>query len=67
MKKKEQEINRYDLIFKPGNKKNKTYSFQIFGTIRSFDRKIYGAFITLNDSFEEQINVKNELKNFNEH
>ena len=67
MKKKEQEINRYDLILKPGNKRNKTCSFQFLRIIRSFDRKIYGAFITINDSLEEQINVKNELDNFNEH
>ena len=67
MKKKEQEINRYDLILKPGHKRNKTYSFQFLRIIRSFDRKIYRAFITINDSLEEQINVKNELDNFNEH
>ena len=67
MKKKEQEINRYDLILKPGNKRNKTYSFQFLRIMRSFDRKIYGAFITINDSLAEQINVKNELDNFNEH
>ena len=35
----EQEVNGYDLIYKTGNKrKDKTYDFKKFKTIRSFGR-----------------------------
>ena len=49
VKKIEQEINKDDLIYKAGNKKeNKTYDFPKFKTIR---RKTYNGVITLNDAF----------------
>ena len=37
----------------------------MFKAIRSFRREIY-SIITVNDTFEEQINLKNEIDNFNE-
>ena len=64
----EQEINRYDLTYKTSNKKyNKTNDFQKFKVIKSFGRESYKDVITLNDAFEEQINLKNEIGNFNEY
>ena len=33
-------------------------------TIRSFGRETYNGFFTLDDVLEEQINLKNELKEF---
>ena len=35
--------------------------------MRSFGREIYGGVIMLNDAFEEQINPKNQIDNFNEY
>ena len=32
-----------------------------------FGKKIYSGFITLNDAFEEQINLKKENNNFNQY
>ena len=65
IKKINQEINRDYLIYK-NKKKSKTYNFQKFKAIRSFGRDIYSDFITLNDAFEEQINLKNVTDYFNE-
>ena len=60
-------MNRDYLIYKRGNKKkSKIYDFQKFKTIRSFGREIYGSIITLNDTLEEQINLKDEIDKFNE-
>ena len=60
-------MNRDDLIYKRGNKKkSKIYDFQKFKTIRSFGREIYSSIITLNDTLEEQINLKDEIDKFNE-
>ena len=50
----EWEIDRDDLIHKTSNKKkSKTYNFQKSKKIRSFERKIYNAVVTLTDAFEE--------------
>ena len=60
-------MNRDDLIYKRGNKKkSKIYDFQKFKTIRSFEREIYSSIITLNDTLEEQINLKDEIDKCNE-
>ena len=60
-------MNRDYLIYKRGNKKkSKIYDFQKFKTIRSFGREIYSSIITLNDTLEEQINLKDEIDKFNE-
>ena len=48
-------------------RKRVKYDFQKFKTIISFGREIYNSVITLNDAFEEQINLKNEIDNFNEY
>ena len=54
IKKMEWEIDRDDLIHKTSNKKkSKTYNFQKSKKIRSFERKIYSAVVTLTDAFEE--------------
>ena len=37
------------------------HDFQKFKTIRSFGREIYSRIIALNDAFEEQINLKDEI------
>ena len=56
------------LICKACNKKNsRTYEFWNFKTIRCFGREIYSCIITLNDGFEGQMNLKNEIDNFNEY
>ena len=59
----EQEINREDLICKTCKKKNSKIKFK---TTRSLANKIYSNVITLNDPFEEQIKLKNEIFNLNE-
>ena len=66
--KREQEINRDDLILKTGNrKKSKAYDFQKLKIIRSFGREICNGDIELNDAFEEQRKLKNEIDNFNQY
>ena len=63
----DKKMNRDDLIYKRGNKKkSKIYDFQKFKTIRSFEREIYSSIITLNDTLEEQINLKDEIDKCNE-
>ena len=59
----EQEINREDLICKTCKKKNSKIKFK---TTRSLANEIYSNVITLNDPFEEQIKLKNEIFNLNE-
>ena len=57
--------SRVDLIYKTGNKKNdKTYDFQTFETIRSFARKNYNNFLSLDDALEQQIRLKNGIYHF---
>ena len=49
-------LNRDNLIYKTGNKKNdKTFDFQKFETIRSFGREIYNNDLSIDDTFEKQI------------
>ena len=52
----EQKINRNNLTYKTGDKKDKTYDFQKFKTITSFRREIYN--VELNP--EEQMRLKNK-------
>ena len=50
----ENKLDRNDLIYKTGNKKkDKTYDFQKFKTIRSFGREIYNNDLSLDDSLEQ--------------
>ena len=63
----EVKINRYDLIYKTGDKeRDKTYDFQKFKTIKSFGREIYNDELTLEYAFEEQIKSQNEIDKFKE-
>ena len=47
-------------------KKDKTYDFQKFKTIRSSGREIYSGIIKLDDALEKQINLKDEIDKFKE-
>ena len=47
-------LNRDNLIYKTGNKKNdETFDFQKFETIRSFRREIYNNDLSIDDTFEK--------------
>ena len=50
----ENRLNRNDLIYKTSNrKKDKTYDFQEFKTIRSFGRETYNNDLALDDPLEQ--------------
>ena len=58
----ENKLNRHDLIYITGNKKNdKTYHFEKFKTIRSFGRQIYDSDLSVHDAFEQQIKLKDDI------
>ena len=62
----ENNLNRDGLIYEVGNKKkDKTYDFQKFKTIRSVGREIY-CNLPLDDAFEKQIRLKNDIDIFKE-
>ena len=51
-----------NLIYKSSNKKkDKTYDFQKFKTIRSFGREIYNNDLSQNDAHELQIRLKYDI------
>ena len=55
------------MIYKTANKKkDKTYDFQKFKTIRSFGRETYSSILTLNDALEGQIHLKDKIVKFKE-
>ena len=55
-------IDRNDLIYKTFNtKKDETYDFQKFKTIRSLRREIYNNDLSLNDALEQQIRLKDDI------
>ena len=55
-------IDRNDLIYKTFNtKKDETYGFQKFKTIRSLTREIYNNDLSLNDALEQQIRLKDDI------
>ena len=55
-------IDRNDLIYKTFNtKKDETYDFQKFKTIRSLTREIYNNDLSLNDALEQQIRLKDDI------
>ena len=61
----EEKINRDDLIYKSGNKKqDKKFDFEKFKIIKSFGREIYCDNLTLDDVLGEQINWKDEIEKF---
>ena len=59
--------NRNYLIYKTGNnKRDKTYDFQKFKTIRSFGKEIYNNDLSLGDALGEQIRLKDDTDFFKE-
>ena len=61
-------LHRNDLIYKKGNQKQgKTYAFQKFKTIRSFERKICNNDLSLEDALEQQIRLKDGINVFKEY
>ena len=63
----ENKLNRDDLIYKTGNKKkDKTYNFQKFKIIKSFGREMYYNNLSLDETFEQQIRLKDDADNFKE-
>ena len=51
-----------NLIYETSNKKkDKTYDFQQFETIRYFERKTYNNDLSLNDAHELQIRLKDDI------
>ena len=63
----ENKLDIDNLIYKTGNKKkDKTYDFQKFRTIRSFGREIYNNELLLDDVLELQIRLKNDIDIFKE-
>ena len=61
----ENKLNRDDLIDKTGNKKkDQTYDFQKFKTIRSFGREIYNNDLSLDDALERKIRLKDDIDFF---
>ena len=60
-------MDRDDLIYKTGNKKkDKTYDFQKFKTIRSFGREIDNNYLLIDDALEQQIRLKYDIHSFKE-
>ena len=58
----ENKLYRDNLIYKTGNKKkDKTYDFQKFKTIRSFGREIYNNDLLLDDPLELKIRLKGDI------
>ena len=58
----EEKVNKYDLLYKSGNKKkDKTFDFQKFKTRKFFGRENFSGIITPDDALEEQINLKDEI------
>ena len=60
-------LNRTDSIYKTvNNKKDKTYDFQKFKTIRSFGREIYNSDLSPDDALKQQIRLKDNIDIFKE-
>ena len=58
----EEKVNKYDFLYKSGNKKkDKTFDFQKFQTIKFFRRENFSGIITPDDALEEQSNLKDEI------
>ena len=61
----ENKIDGKELIYKTGNKKkDKTYDFQKFKTIRFFWREIYNNDLSLDDALQQQIISKDDVEIF---
>ena len=58
----ENKLDRNGFIYKTDNKKkNKTYDFQKFQTIRSFGRENCNSDLLLDDAPEQQIGLKDDI------
>ena len=67
MQKWEKKLDRNDLSYKTGNKKNsKTYGLQKFKTIRSIGREIYSNDLYLDNALEQKIRLKDDIDLFKE-
>ena len=63
----ENKLNRNDLIYEASNKKkDKTYDFQNFKTIRFFGGEIDNNGLSLDDTLEEQIRLNDYIDVFKE-
>ena len=61
----ENKLKRNDLIYKTSNrKKDKTYNFQKFKTIRSFRGEIYNSDLPLDDALEQKTRLKDDADIF---
>ena len=67
MQKWEKKLDRNDLSYKTGNKKNsKTYGLQKFKTIRYIGREIYSNDLYLDNALEQKIRLKDDIDLFKE-
>ena len=63
----ENKFDRNDLSYKTGNKKkDKTFDFQNFKTIRSFGSENYKNYLSLDDALEQQRRLKYDIDIFKE-
>ena len=63
----ENELDRNYLIYKTGNKKkDKTYDFRNFKTIRSFGIELSNNNLSLDDILEQWIRLKDDIDIFKE-
>ena len=63
----ENKLDRNDLIYETSNKKkDKTYDFQNFKTIRFFGGEIDNNGLSLDDTLEEQIRLNDDIDVFKE-
>ena len=63
----ENKLDRNDLIYETSNKKkNKTYDFQNFKTIRFFGEEIDNNGLSLDDTLGEQIRLNDDIDVFKE-
>ena len=61
----ENKLDENDLTYKIcDKKKEKTYDFQEFATIRPFGREIWNNDLSLDDALEQQIRLKNDIDIF---
>ena len=64
-KKTEPQNERNDLIYKTGDKKkDKSYVYRRFNTVRFFGGEIFNDELTLEGSLEEKIKFKNKINKF---
>ena len=63
----ENKLNRDYLIYKTSiEKKDRTFGFQMFKAIWSFEKEIYNNELSLNDVLKQQIRQTDHINNFKE-